>query len=173
MYKINDTVIYGTDGICTVADITEKNFNGSTGKYYILKPRYSPSSTIMIPIDNELLVGKMRYMLSPEEVRALIDSMPDQDGVEWIADDKKRKEEYREIILRGDRLELVRLIKTLYLHSEHQKSVGKKLHASDERFFRDAEKLLYEEFATALSIPKEEVLSYITSKLTPDTQINE
>ncbi len=170
LFKINDTVIYGTEGICTVSDITEKNFGGTVGKYYILKPKYSPSSTIMIPMDNPQLVSKMRYMLSGDEVRALIDSMPQEKGVSWIDDEKKRKEKYRALILRGERRELVGLIKTLYLHSEKQKALGKKLHASDERFFRDAEKLLYEEFACALGIEKEQVISYILSKLAPENK---
>ncbi len=169
MFKINDTVIYGTEGICTISDITEKKFNGVESKYYILKPHYSPSSTIMVPVDNQMLVGKMRYMLSCDEIKKLIDAMPTQQGALWIDDEKKRKEEYRAIILRGDRVELIGLIKTLYLHSEAQKAAGKKLHVSDERFFHDAEKLLYEEFATALGIDKSEVLSYITSKLSTET----
>lgn len=72
--------------------------------------------------------------------------------------------------MRGDRKELVKLIKTLYVHGENQKKLGKKLHACDERFFRDAEKMLYEEFAAALNIDKEGVLPFILSKIKKEEQ---
>ena len=170
MYKVNETVIYGTEGICKITDIAERNFNSSVEKYYILKPLYNSSSTIMVPINNEILVSRMRRMLSCEEIEKLIEDMPGEEGLELIDDEKKRKEEYRGVILRGDRKELVKLIKTLYVHGENQKKLGKKLHACDERFFRDAEKMLYEEFAAALNIDKEGVLPFILSKIKKEEQ---
>lgn len=30
MFNINDVVVYGTDGICTIVDITEKKFGAET-----------------------------------------------------------------------------------------------------------------------------------------------
>lgn len=51
-----------------------------------------------------------------------------------------------------------------------KRSSGKKLHACDERFFRDAEKMLYEEFAAALNIDKEGVLPFILSKIKKEEQ---
>lgn len=91
MYKVNETVIYGTEGICKITDIAERNFNSSVEKYYILKPLYNSSSTIMVPINNEILVSRMRRMLSCEEIEKLIEDMPGEEGLEWIDDEKKEK----------------------------------------------------------------------------------
>ncbi|MBQ5918365.1 MAG: hypothetical protein IIW92_07380 [Lachnospiraceae bacterium] len=43
MYKINDNILYGSHGICTISDITEQNFGGEKKKYYLLHPHNSIS----------------------------------------------------------------------------------------------------------------------------------
>ena len=90
--------------------------------------------------------------------------MPDEE-LPWIENDIERRERCREIIQVGDRRELVGLIKGLYLHGERQRERGRKLHAADERFLRDAEKILYEEFAHVLQIKRDEVLPFIMEQI--------
>ena len=107
----------------------------------------------------------MKCSLSEAEANAFIASIPDQAEVDWVEDEKKRKSEYRQIILRGDRRELVSLIKALHSHAKKQKSIGKKVHACDEKLSKEAERLLYEEFASALKMDKESVFLYIASKI--------
>ncbi len=164
MYKIDDAVIYGTDGICKIVDIAQRCFNGTEQEYYILKPLTKNGSTIMIPTKNEMLVSRMRKLLTADEVNALIESIPSEQGLDWVDDDKQRKETYRRVLLHGDRSELIRLIKVIYEHGESQKKIGKKLHACDERFLSDAEKLLYDEFSLVLGIQREQILDYITER---------
>lgn len=83
MFNVNDTILYGTHGICKISDITEQNFNGSTKKYYILQPLHNVSSTIYVPMDNEKLLAKIRRILSEEELYELIKAMPDKETT-WI-----------------------------------------------------------------------------------------
>lgn len=162
--SVNDMILYGTDGVCKVVEKTEKKFLGKTNEYYILQPVHNPTATIYIPVDSEKAAAKIRNILSVDEINALIKSVPDEDTI-WIADESKRKEEYRKILAAGDRLQLVRLIKTLYLYDLEKKSEGKKLHLSDERFMKDAEKILYEEFAYVLDIKPNQVGPFITQQL--------
>ena len=70
----------------------------------------------------------------------------------WIENEQERKAKYKEIIAKGDRRELIRLIKSVYLHGQKLKLTGKKLHVVDERFLKEAERLLYDEFAHVLKI---------------------
>jgi hypothetical protein len=49
LFGINDTVVYGTEGICVIVDITEKIFDSNTQQYYVLRPVYNKSSLIMVP----------------------------------------------------------------------------------------------------------------------------
>ncbi|MPN50404.1 hypothetical protein SDC9_198030 [bioreactor metagenome] len=83
----------------------------------------------------------------------------------WISDDAKRKEKYRQILATGDRLQLIRLIKTLHLYGQERKNEGKKLHSADERFMKEAEKMLYEEFSHVLGIHQDQVLPFILEQM--------
>ncbi len=163
-FEVNDSVLYGAEGVCRIAEISEQDFMGRRAKYYVLRPVYHAGSTIFVPVETETLVAKMRRILSPEEIRELIKTMPDE-AVFWIDNDNERRERYREIIGRGDRAQLVGLIKALYHRHEEQQAKGRKLHAADERFLHDAEKILYEEFAHVLKIKRDEVLPFILEQI--------
>lgn len=160
MFKVNDTVIYGTEGVCRVMDITERMFRDKKIRYYVLKPVYKENATIFVPTENETLTAKMRQVLSPEEVRTIIDGMAGEESI-WIEDENERKLRYKTILTSGNCHELVRLIRTLYLHQQEQKARGKKLHLADERFFKEAERMLYDEFAVVLNLRQDQVLPYI------------
>jgi len=164
MFQINDTVVYGTDGICRITGVTERTLGDCTEEYYVLESVFHPALSIFVPIHNEKLFGKLRRVLSAEEVRTLIHSMPQEESL-WIEDDGVRKETYRKIILSGDREGMIRMIKTLFLRQRELAARGKKLHQADERFFREAEKLLYEEFALVLELERDQVAPFILQEL--------
>lgn len=164
MFSVGNIVSYGMQGICEISEITEKKFKSNVIKYYVLVPVFDKSSKIFVPIENETLTSKMRRILSKDEILNIIESMPDNEII-WIENDNERKEKYKEILSGGDRTKIVKLIKTLYLHQKHQKQIGKKLHISDERLLKEAEKLLYDEFAFVLNIDRNDVLSYIIDQI--------
>lgn len=164
MFKINDTIIYGSHGICTIDNITEQSFGKEIKKYYLLHPHHNPTSTIYVPMDNEKLISKMRKILSKEEIYELIKLMPDTD-TEWIENKTERNEYFRSILSNGNRGEIIKLIKTIYNHGEKLKECGKKLHISDMHFFKEAEKILYDEFALVLDIEYEQVLPFIINQI--------
>ncbi|MDR3287938.1 MAG: CarD family transcriptional regulator [Peptococcaceae bacterium] len=164
MYKVMDTVLYGMHGVCIIIEIAERTLGEKSVEYYILRPVYDPRSTIFIPVGSEALTARMRRILSIGEIYALVKTMPDESTI-WIDNDNLRGERYRKILSYADQAELVRLIKTLYLHQQTQKEKGKKLHAADARFMKDAEKILFEEFAYVLNIQREQVLPFILEQL--------
>lgn len=169
MYHAGDTVVYGTQGVCTITSIEENDISGSTMEYYVLKPVYDQNATIFVPVKNETLVGQMKAVLSAEEIYALIRSMPNEQTI-WVEDEDERKRTYQEIIRRGDRKELIRLIKTLYFHQQSQHQKGKRLHQADEAALKQAEQLLYHEFALVLHLKPEEVIPFIIQQL-PAAQV--
>ena len=164
IFSIGDTVIYGIHGICKITDIQKRDFMGEIADYFILSPIYDERSTVFVPCENENLTSKMKRIMSAEEIYEMIRSMPSEQQV-WIDSEHERKKCYAEILKSGDRKLLIGLIKTLYLHKEKQQASGKKLHISDENFLRDAEKILYEEFAHVLQIKREQVLPFICSQI--------
>ena len=163
-YKIDDTILYGTHGVCRITDVSEKTFNGCSKEYYVLKPVNDEKATVFVPAGNEKLIAKMRHVLTADEIHELIRAMPGKDTI-WIENESERKDKYKKILMSGDRVELVQLIKTLYNHQKEQIAAGKKLHMTDERFMKDAERLLYEEFAHVLDIQYEQVLLLIVEEL--------
>lgn len=164
MYQVNNTVSYGTHGVCQIAEIGEKNLTGKSIEYYILKPVYNESSTLYVPVHNEKLTGKMRRILSVQEIRKMIQDMPYHQE-DWIENENLRKTRYRELLDEGNRTELLKMLRTLYLHQQEQVSKGKKLHNTDERFFREAEKLLFDEIALVLHIKPNQVLPFILEQI--------
>lgn len=164
MFAVNDKILYGAQGVYEIAEIRRENLCGTPKDYYILKPAVSSGSTIYVPLDNEALTGKMRLILTAEEIHALIREIPDKEAL-WIENELERKEKYHEIIAGGDPHAMVQMIKALYQLQQSQKEKGRKFHIADQNFFRTAEKLLYDEFAAALNMKPCDVLPYITAEI--------
>lgn len=164
MFGSNETIIYGSQGVCKIMEITEKTYDGHTKEYYTLKPLYNDTSMLYVPVDNPSLTEKMHRVLSAPEIHALIDSIP-QEGALWIEDERERKVAYKEMLERGDRRELVGMIKALYLHQKKQQAKGRRLHVADEKFFKTAEKILYDEFALVLDIEPDQVLPFLLKQM--------
>ena len=165
MFQVNDTVLYGTEGVCVVEEIAERTFDRKTQEYYVLRPVDGVRrSTIFVPTQNEKLCARMHRLLSADEIREMIRQLPGAEPI-WIDDDNLRRQRYAEILREGDRLTVLRLLKALYRHREALKTTGRKFHASDERFLKEGEKLIYSEFAHVLQMEVSQVLPYIEAQL--------
>jgi CarD family transcriptional regulator len=162
-YQVNETILHSA-GICRITAIDEKEMGGVRTEYYVLKPLHDDKTVVYVPVHNERATCKMRRILSAEEIYALIAAMPEEDTI-WIENEGARHERYKEILGSGDRKELVRLIKTLYAHRKPQEERGKKVPIADDRMMKDAEKILYEEFAHVLHITPEQVIPFITRQI--------
>ncbi|MBO7473105.1 MAG: transcriptional regulator [Ruminococcus sp.] len=160
MYNVGDMVMYGAFGICKVTAIEKRDFTGEEQEYYILKHTSSEKNTFYVPLSNESALSNMHYVCSKAEVDELISHM-NSEGLIWIDNDIKRKEEYSRIIKDADKHEIIRLIKTLYLRRKELAESGKKLRSTDENYLSLAENMLFEEFAFALDIDRSEVVEYI------------
>jgi len=164
MYGIGMYVIYRNSGVCEIKDIIKKEFRDKVMEYYVLKPVHNKNAEIMVPTHNAELVAKMRKVLNKDQIMAIIRQMPNEEMI-WIANEDERKEKYKQIIAEGDRIQLVQLIKTLYLHKEKQKKSGRKLHIADEKILKEAEHMLYDEFAFVLDLSANEVVPFIMGQL--------
>ncbi|MGN0962304.1 MAG: CarD family transcriptional regulator [Clostridia bacterium] len=164
MYQVDDVVVYGLHGVCRITQIEPKVFAGEEQLYYTMKPVFDDRSTFFIPAGNELSDKKLRPLLTPGEIKELIRSIPTQKTI-GITDEKHRKETYRQIIESGDRCEIMRLVKTLHKRRKDQQKAGKKQHLTDERFLKEAETVLGDEFAYVLQLDRAEIASYIKEQL--------
>lgn len=165
MFQVNDAVIYGVQGVCKIVGTEEKAVNGKKKVYFVLKPVNDKGATIFAPVDSPLVLSKMRRLLTKEQINTLIDSMSKENAV-WIENENERKERYKNILTKGDPLELIQMIKAIYTHKTQREAEGKRLHMSDERFFKDAEQILHNEFQYVLDIKsKDDLMRYIFERL--------
>lgn len=156
MFKIGDHVVYGSKGVCAVADITQMKMPGADKErpYYVLHPVWDTGARVYLPTDNEKSV--IRKVITEEEGKQLIEEIPDIACL-TVTEDKKREQDYKDVMRACDCRQLVSLIKTLAARKEDRIAAGKKNTALDERYLRAAEHELYDELAIALNQPKEEV----------------
>ena len=165
MFQVNDVITYGAQGVCQITGTEEKTVGGKKKTYYVLKPVADKGSTIFAPTDNELVLRKMRRLLTKDEIHKLIDSMGSEKPV-WVENENERKELYKNILAKGDHLKLIKMIKAIYAHKAEREAEGKRLHMSDERFFKDAEQILYNEFQYVLKLnSKDDLMRYIFNRL--------
>ena len=159
MFEVSDIVAYGVNGVCTVTEITTKRIDKVNVEYYVLSPNATKTAKVFVPVQNEKLVGKMRAVLTKDEIIDLLDNMPKEE--EWISNKNIRFETFKNIISEGKSSELLRLIRTLKLHEKQQLKRGKRLHMADERFLKEAEKMVLGEFAYVLNESTDDILNRI------------
>ena len=162
--EINTLVTYGVNGICRIVEICERTIDGADRRFYVLRPLDSETSTIYVPADSEVLCKKMKQLLTPDEVLALIGQMPETDTI-WIENDRERNECYHKILAGGDCRELTALAKTLYQRKQYLARFGRKLRSADERTLQLAEKSLFGELAVVWGIERGEVPAFIEERL--------
>lgn len=164
MFEVNDYIIYGENGVCKIADISTPPLEGfdKNSKYYILHPVGTAGRTIYTPVDNTKVT--MRKILTREEALALINRIPNID-VLWSSNDKFREEYYKKAIRSNSSEEWVKIIKTIYLRKEERKAEGKNVSATDDKYFKLAEKYLYDELSIALGIPVDKINDYLVDKI--------
>ena len=76
-YKEGDIVVYSSEGLCEIDELTEKKFDGKVIGYYVLRSLYNKNSVTYVPMNNEKSLSKMRHILNREEIMSLIAEMPE------------------------------------------------------------------------------------------------
>lgn len=164
MFKTGECVSYSTTGICEITEIKKMGAAGKEKEYYVLKPIYQKGATVYVPLNNPALTEKIRPAATKEEIDRII-LKAKETPLEWIKDDFQRSEAFKSIIHSGDLLSIIRLISCIYLQGEELSRTKHRLRAVDSLAFSNAENYVYNEFAYALGISPEEVISYIKNKM--------
>ena len=164
MLQINSYIIYGSNGVCKISDIRKEKLCGTKQTYYVLTPIDNAAATIFVPVDNDALVAKMKQLLKKDEVLDLIHEIKDA-LLPWISDNKERGEYYTGLLSRGDRKEILTMIRTIYLKRLELTEQHKKLWAVDENALKRAEKIINDEFSLVLGIRPDMVPGFIHEKL--------
>ena len=130
--QIGTFVHYSTKGICQVREIETMKFSSETKDYYVLVPVFDRNSKYYVPTDYDPQRIKIRSAIAPAMVDELM-AMPRPASYEWVSNVHERKAKTEEILHSSDHKRILRLIKTLRCHEEHQKQIGKKMYLSDAK----------------------------------------
>lgn len=164
MYQVGETVLYGTEGVCKIEQLSEMKVGKEKAVYYVMRPIYREGSTVFVPTDNAMLLAKIRPLLTEDEVDDMLRRVV-RDETLWVDDAAERKTQFQHILVSGDRYAMLRMLRALYLRRKKLQSSGKRMRMSDEQLMRDAEKLLNDEFAVVLGIRRREVPEYVRSRM--------
>ena len=164
MFQSGEYVVYGVHGVCCVKGCEKQTVNRKRVEYLVLEPVGNGESRYYVPTASEAAMGKLKPVLSPEELTVLLTSDEIRQG-EWIAEDNQRKQYYRELIGSGDRVSILKMVCALYRYKEEQTAAGRKFHLADDNFLRDAEKFLSSEISLVLEKTPEEARHYLREQL--------
>lgn len=162
MFRVEEYVLHGTDGVCRVSDICPSPLGGE-GEYYLLEPVEGTSNAkIYTPVAGGKV--KMRRIMTGEEARALIVQIPGLPPLD-VDNEKKRKDVYRTILQTCDPAEYVRLIKTVYRRRQELAERKKKLPESDVNADRYVRTCLYRELSLALGVEYDRMEEYLVDAI--------
>lgn len=156
-------MVYGATGVCRVEEITRLSGADRKRLYYLLKPLWQ-DGVIYAPVDSEKV--PMRQVISRAEAEALIDQMPDiQAAVCRGGTVQALAQQYQSAVRDGGHQALIEMMKSIYIKRNQAEAKNRRLGMIDERYMKQAERLLYGELATALEIPYDEVEGYIAGRI--------
>ncbi len=164
MFSIGDNIVYGSDGVFTVAEYTSSPVDKTDKRqFYLLRPVHGPDGNIIItPTDNDHV--KMRLVMSPDESIALIDTIPSV-PILTVDKEKNRRDTYRKALEGATPDILVSIIKTVRVRRAEFAKVKKRLSETDNDYERKAMNCLYGELSVSLGIPLGDVDSFIEKRL--------
>lgn len=163
MHKIGEYVNYGTEGVCRIEDIRAMSFGkgGEEREYYILQPIGQGRSSVFVPVDNARLTGRMRPILTRQEIEEVVQSAKAR-SLDWISDRKERMEQFQKIMSERDERQLLLLIGCL---EEKARRRGRGISAAETQLLKKAENAIEQEFAFALQVSPQEISRYLQAQL--------
>ena len=157
-------MVYGSRGVCQVENIGPIQTKGAKEDqlYYTLSICNVSGSTIFTPAENPKV--KMRLTITKAEAEELIEKMIEIEPL-GIEDEKQREAIYKEAFFSVDCIQLVKIIKTIYLRKEQRIQEGKKTTSIDDKYFHMAEDALYGELAISLGLEREAARKYVVDSI--------
>lgn len=164
MYKVGDLVLYGGTGVCRVTEIRTQPFPGGEARlYYVMQPLYKPC-VISVPVDSDKVF--IRPIITRDEVERLIRLIPTLNCPAFhCRASRELTEHYGTLMKSHDCQDWMELSLSIRTKKEDLLRKKRKFGSVDERFLKQAEDMLFGEFAAALDIPKEQVRGYINNRL--------
>ena len=164
MFKVGDHVVYGTNGVCLISDVTRSPFDKrDTRTFYVLKPLSGAStSLIYTPVDNEQVL--MRPLLDRREAEALLEEIDRIPCLE-IGKERGRRMAYRQAIAAADPKTYIALIKTVDSRRVEFFGTQRRLPDFEIEYDAVARRHLYTELSVVLGRPVKDFDGYMAKSV--------
>lgn len=165
-FQKSEHIVYDNAGVCMIEDINAVKFDywENDRICYILRPIGNHTSVVYVPVDSEKLTGKMRHIMSKQDIDRILDEARGR-KLPWPEDRRQRNEQFRQILSQKNQEDMLLLASCIYTKKQELISNGKKLSTSDELILKETERFVSEEFAFSLKLSPGQVEAYIQERL--------
>lgn len=159
MFKVNDKVVHAREGLSTIVSTTQM----MDREYFVIRSDNGSSENIYVLVNNTANI--IRPVMKKNEAKLVIDYMKTV-VAEFIDNTKQRRDQYKRKLLSGDVNDLAYLSRQLYFY-EFYNANGQlvKLGPTDLQMLRDAQKILFDEFAISFGLHREKVAEFVAKLL--------
>ena len=158
-FKINQKVVYPSQGVGKVTEIFDKEFNGVPTSYYKIYIENS-DMVVMVPVEKSDDLG-IRQIVSAEEAQEALELLSAE--FEPITSDwKLRYQMNLDLLKKGTIKDIATIVRCLY-----NRSKVKELPVLERKLYDSAKKLLEDEISIALGKTSKEIENEIHLKLEP------
>jgi CarD family transcriptional regulator len=158
-FKLNQKVVYPSQGVGKIVEVLEKKFNAKPLSYYKIYLEVS-DMVIMVPVDKMEELG-IRAIVKPAEAQDALEIIG-QDVEPITSDWKLRYQMNLDLLKKGTVADIATIVRSLY----HRSKV-KELPVLERKLYDSAKKLLEDEISYSLNIPVKEVEAMIHARLEP------
>lgn len=158
-FKVNQQIVYPSQGVGKITEIFEKEFNGETVAYYKIYLEVS-DMIVMVPVNNAKELGIRAIVEASEAKKAL--NMLSEDFEPITSDWKLRYQMNLELLKKGSIKDIAEIVRCLY-----NRSKVKELPIQERKLYDSAKKLLEDEISFALGKPAKDIEAMIHEKLEP------
>lgn len=158
-FRVNQKVVYPSQGVGKILEVFEKEFKGENVPYYKIYIEAS-DMVVMVPIANAPNLG-IRQIVGAEDAKEALELLSEE-GDPITSDWKLRYQMNLDLLKKGTVKDIATIVRTLY-----NRSKVKELPILERKLYDSARKLLADELSIALGMSEKEVENQIHMKLEP------
>ena len=158
-YKVKQQIVYPSQGVGTITQIFEKEFNGENALYYKIYLEVS-DMVVMVPVSHAKDLGIRPIVDEQEAKKALYILSEDFEPI--TSDWKLRYQMNLDLLKKGTISDIAKIVRCLY-----NRSKVKELPIQERKLYDNAKKLLEDELSIALEKDLEQIEALIHEKLEP------
>jgi len=156
-FKVDQRIVYPSQGVGRILEIKEKAFKGSKLLYYTIYLEFS-DMTVMVPVNKAIELGIRAIVPKDEAEKAL--AFISEEYAPIPTDWKLRYQMNLDLLKKGSVLDIASVVRSLY----HRSKI-KELPILERKLYDSALNLLQDEISFSLGKNKDEIAELIRARL--------